>query len=486
MRRTVASLTRRVVVPATLGALLVALLVPSLALAADPSASPAPTQAATPRPTPGPDGEPATTTPIKHFLVLMQENHSFDNYFGTYPGADGIPADTCMPVDPEIPEGECIEPHHLGGQPITDLLHNMETFERQYRDGAMDGFVSAHRESGGSEAERISRLAMGYYDERDLPFYWNIADEFVLFDRMFSSAAGGSVWNHMYWVTGTPGDPDHDSIPEEGFGDLPTIFDSLEAAGISWKFYVQNYDSTINYRTMEHAGDKAAQAVFAPILGFDRFLDDPYLFSHIVDIEQYYKDLQEGTLPAVAFMAPLGSSEHPPGSIQAGAQFVRTLINALMRSDYWEESAFVWTYDDWGGWYDHVSPPQVDAFGYGFRVPGLLVSPYAKKGHIDSTTLDYTSFLKFIEENWGLAPLAQRDAQANNFLSAFDFTQQPRPPVFLAASRDQVVRPEPNRAILYGAYATAFIIAIFLLLAAAIPGPARSMRTFFRAISGRV
>ncbi len=421
---------------------------------------------------PGPAlaADPPTQTPIKHFMFLLQENHSFDNYFGTYPNADGIPAGTCMPLDPAQPSLGCITSFHLGSQPVSDLLHNRETFVGQYLDGKMDGFVSAHRALGGSNAEQVARLAMGYYDDRDLPYYWNVARQYVLFDRFFSSAAAGSFMNHMYWVTASPGDPNHDSPPVDGFGDdLLTIFDRLESAGISWKFYVQNYDPTINYRTLANAGDKAAQAVFVPLLDFNRFLDNPSLFSHIVDIGQYYTDLQNGTLPTVAYMAPLGSSEHPPGSIQAGERFVQTIINGLTRSEYWNSSAFLWAYDDWGGWFDHVSPPQVDAYGYGFRVPALLVSPYARQGQVNSTTLDYTSVLKFIEDNWGLKPLAARDAAATSIASAFDFTSPPRPPEFLPASRTTDLPAEPNRTVLYIAYAAAIVLALALLLAAGLP-----------------
>jgi phospholipase C len=433
-----------------LAALLFAVLAPRPALAADPP----------------------SLTPIKHFLFLLQENHSFDNYFGTYPGADGIPAGVCEPLDPTQPDQGCVKPYNVGGLPITDLLHNRDTFVAQYRDGAMDGFVSAHLASGGVHAPEIARFTMGYYDDTEIPYYWNVADNYVLFDRFFSSAAAGSFMNHMYWISATPGDPNHDSPPTQGFGnDLITIFDRLDAAGISWKFYVQNYDASINYRTLKDAGDKAAQVVFVPLLDINRYIDDPALFGHIVDISEYYTDLQNGTLPTVAYMAPLGSSEHPPGSIKAGQRFVQTIVNGLMRSDYWDSSAFMWAYDDWGGWYDHVSPPQVDQYGYGFRVPALLVSAYAHKGQINNTTLDYTSALKFIEENWGLAPLSTRDAAATSIASAFDFSQPPRAPEFLLSSRTTGTLEEPNRAVLYGAYAAAIALGILLLVVAAASGP---------------
>jgi phospholipase C len=212
---------------------------------------------------------------------------------------------------------------------------------------------------------------MGYYDDRDIPFYWNVADNYVLFDRLFTSASGGSVWNHMFWVTGTPGNPDADVLLPGGFDHVPTIFDRLHDAGISWKFYVQNYRPEITFRTPGE-GDAASQVVWVPLLNYNRFLDDPQLSSRIVDMEEYFRDLQQGDLPAVSFMVPSGASEHPPGSIQAGERFVRSLINALMSSSAWDSSAFMWTYDDWGGWYDHVPPPQVDEYGYGFRAPALL------------------------------------------------------------------------------------------------------------------
>ena len=402
--------------------------------------------------------EPRTATPIKRLVVLMQENHSFDNYFGTYPGADGVPTGTCMPRDPKRPALGCVKPFWIGGRPVVDLDHSIQTHEAQVRGGHMDGFVHAFADRGS-----LAATAMGYYDHRDLPYYWNVADEYVLFDRFFTSAAGGSVRNHLYWVAGAPGrTDDRERIPAKGWGSLPTIFDRLEEKGVSWKFYIQNYDPRNTYRTPDD-GDHGAQFVWAPLLAYDRFLDDPRLFSRIVDLNEYFEDLARGTLPAVSYIVPSGASEHPPGSIQAGERFVRTMINALMASDEWSHSAFLWTYDDWGGWYDHVRPPRVDRYGFGFRVPGLLVSPYARRGHVDSTVLDFTSILKFVERNWGVAPLAARDAKANNFLSAFDFTRGPRPPRFLSRERSPVGLRRPKVGPVYAAYGFAILLTTSLV-----------------------
>jgi phospholipase C len=429
------------------------------------------------------DREPRPNTPIEHFMVLMQENHSFDNYFGTYPGADGLPKGVCMPVAPEgsapsrllrpggagevrspreskiyeVRSGRpCVKPFRLGTRSI-DLPHTEDANAHQYAGGRMNGFIDAVAKEGlGPDP-----AAMGYYDRRDLPYHWKIADRYVLFDRFFQSARGGSVPNHMFWVTGTVGNPDgHHHLPREGLGDLPTIFDRLEARGISWKFYVQDYDPHENYRT----NIRSDQVHWVPLLNLPRFIDNPRLARRIVDLDEYFEDLNKGTLPAVAFMVPAGASEHPPGSLREGQRFVSTLVNSLMQSRFWDRSALMWTYDDWGGFYDHVRPPQVDRFGYGFRVPALLVSPFARRGYIDSTTLDFTSILKFIERNWELRPLASRDAGARSIAGAFDFSRPARQPQILSAAPGPERRPETNRVVIYGAYGTALGLAVVVII----------------------
>jgi phospholipase C len=346
---------------------------------------------------------------------------------------------------------------------MDDPDHSSETHRLQYNDGKMDGFVYALE-----QRLQDGRLAMGYYDDRDLPYYWNIADQFVLFDNFFSSVHGGSFDNHMFWAAATTVIPTEEESEQDLLAKTPTIFDRLQEKGISWKFYVQNYDPELTYRTVHlYPMNRASQAIWVPLLHFDRFLDDPELNSRIVHLDEYFDDLFDDTLPNVAFMVPSGPSEHPPSSLLSGQRFVRTLLQRLMQSDAWESSAFLWSYDDWGGWYDHVPPPKVDEHGYGFRVPALLVSPYAKRGFIDSTQLDYTSALKFIEENWGLEPLTERDAQANSFINAFDFTQPPRPAEFVPFERGgDEEKTEPRRDVIYIAYGSAVILVIVLIVVA--------------------
>jgi phospholipase C len=398
-------------------------------------------------------------TPIEHFIVIMQENHSFDNYFGTYPGADGIPEGTCMPVDPfDESNTECVEPFLIGTNDVelADPDHSVRTHELQVNEGKMNGFVYAL-----TNRNQDGRLAMGYYDDTHIPYYWNLADEFVLFDKYFTSYAGGSLENHFYWTSAFRG------IDETGTAiqDAPTIFDRLQEAGVTWKFYVQNYDPNLTIRTVDqYPSNRASQIIWAPILRLDRFIDDPELNKNIVDLSQYYEDLKNGTLPQVAYMVPSGPSEHPPSNIQSGMRFVKTLIQMLTQSDYWEKSAFLLVYDDWGGWYDHVPPPQVDDYGYGMRVPAIMVSAFAKKGYVDSTHLDFASILKFIEYNWDLEPLQERDANANTFLDAFDFSQPPRERRFVPLERDDgTPKPEPNRGVIFLIYGSALGLAALFI-----------------------
>jgi phospholipase C len=408
-------------------------------LAASPTAS-GPTAS-----TPGsiPPIGPAPTTPIEHIVVLMQENHTFDNYFGTYPGADGIPAGVCMPKDPAKPAAGCVTPYHLKSHRTVDLSHGTDVAATAINGGKLDGFIVAQ-----DKHNLPGETAMGYYDGSDLPFYWNLASSSILADRFFSSDVGGSRENHMYWVAAQPGGA---SVPAEGY-QFDTIFDHLEAIGVDWKFYVQNYDPSITYRSL--TGDpQDSQVIWVPLLNFPRFLDDPKLSKRIVDVSQYRADLAAGTLPAVSFIAPSGQSEHPPGDVAIGQVYGASLVTALMQSSSWPSSMFVLTWDDWGGWYDHVVPPVVDANGYGMRVPALFASPYATPGKIDSTTYDFTSILRFIEDNWRIDPMTARDAAANSIGTSLDFSQPPRRQTLPDAVYPPTLRSDPGqRVALLGMY----------------------------------
>jgi phospholipase C len=409
----------------------------------------------------------STTTPIKHFIFLMQGGRTFDNYFGTYPGAYGIPASTCQPRSVGHPQAGCVKPYELLGQQVPPLGASRTTITSQYNQGKMNGFVSAYQSQG-----RNGSRVMGYYDSRQLPFYWNAASSYVLFDHFFSAALYGIRANRSYWVSAAPAPGGRGEIPQGGYGKLQTIFDRLQAANVSWKFYVQDYNPGNTYQTASPA-NLQTQTSRVPLVDYYRFTHDPVLASHIVGLEQYYKDLAAGTLPAVTYIASAsGDNERSARSIAAGQDLVRNLVTQLMQSRYWDSSALMWSYDGSGGWYDHVRPPRAGPATLGFRVPALLISAYARQGLIDHSVLDYTSALRFIEQNWNLAPLTARDARANSLASAFDFTGGPRapaliPPGSIAAGSGlpgAVPAPPTPVAKIYGLYGSAAVIGVLLLL----------------------
>jgi phospholipase C len=394
----------------------------SLALAAAPAAASPPSASATRA------AQHQAVTPVNHFIFLMQGGRTFDNYFGTFPGAQGPPAGTCqLRVIGRSADG-CVRPFLLDGAQRAPLGANNTIIANQYDGGKMDGFVAAYQQQG-----RDGARAMGYYDDRALPFYWKAAGNYVLFDHFFSSAPYGIRNNRSYWVSAQPAPGGTGRIPAGGYGDQLTIFDRLQAAGVSWKFYVQGYDRTQTYESASPANPET-QTARVPLVDFRRFTHDPALARHIVDLGQYYQDLEAGTLPAVAYVASSsGADERSAQSVPAGQSLVATMVTQLMLSRYWADSALMWSYDGSGGWFDSVHPPRAGGATLGLRVPALLISAYAHKGQVNHAVLDYTSALTFIEQNWRLAPLASRDAQANDLTSAFDFAAGPRPAVLLGA-----------------------------------------------------
>ncbi len=409
-----------------------------------------------------------TTTPIKHVVWMMQDNHSFDNYFGTYPGADGIPSGVCqrLNLNRESTRG-CVQPFHIGDTPVEDLSQGPGVQRRQYNGGRMDGFVAAYRRLG-----LDGTSAMGYYDGADIPFHWNVADQYVLFDRFFSSTKVGSREAYLYWVAGNAPAGQTPLRSSAGYDDLPTIFDRLADQGISARFYVENLDKAAT--SGDSRVSRSSQLVKVPLLSMKRFRDGGDHAGQVVDLSQYYLDLRNGTLPAVSYIVTTSSSENPPAGPNAGSRTLRKVTTELMKSSAWSTSALMWTYDGWGGWYDHVPPPKVDSRGYGFRVPALLVSPYAKSGEVDHTVLDYTSMLHFIETNWKLAPLSSRDKQSAGLASAFDFTAAPRPanslPWTWPAPEVQAATNSPAP-VIYSVYGVAAALAIAIVALAFRRGP---------------
>jgi phospholipase C len=361
------------------------------------------------KPEPGP---PAGIHKINHVVYIIQENHSFDNYFGTFPGADGFAPDTCLA---KLPGSQaCVKPFHMTkSEPACDLSHEWEVAHAGYDAGRMDGFVWAEG----------TAYTMGYYDERDIPNYWNYARHYTLCDRFFSSLNGPSLPNHLYTVAAQSGglvinvftvraveeamdDPD-------GFS-FATMVGLFSKANVSWKYYVETqpvaaprgpYQETARSASNEFPNPKKF-SLWNPLPAFGKIRRDPAVMGHLVDLKEYFHDLTHGSLPEVSWITPdFNDSEHPPeptAPVAQGMWYVTNLLNALMQSPYWKDTVVFLTWDDYGGFYDHVPPPMMDVFGYGPRVPTIVISPYAKPGYISHYTYDFTSPLKFIEERFHL------------------------------------------------------------------------------------
>jgi phospholipase C len=210
--------------------------------------------------------------------------------------------------------------------------------------------------------------------------------------------------------------PGPDIARKEAVYNFETAAELLQGNGISWKYY----DGKPNPRL---------HSLWNPLPGFKNFTPNGELMKNVVPLADFFSDIKSGRLPSVCWIVPDGpDSEHPPHDSARGMWYVIELVNAVMTSDFWKDTAIIITWDDYGGFYDHVAPPKIDKYGYGFRVPGLVISPYARPGFIDHTQFDFTSPLKLIETRFNLPALTDRDRTANNMLSCFDFKQQPLAP----------------------------------------------------------
>ena len=386
----------------------------------------------------------AVAMPLNHFVYIIQENISFDHYFGTYPGASGIPPGVKLAWRPGGPPA--VSPFHLHGPNLPeDLGHGWESAHLALDKGKMDGFLWALSPeyfwtgSGGNQFNpakihpvpqsvlsgpppvpmKWMEYALSYSDYHEIPNYWDYARHFTLCDAFFSSLNGPSEPNHLYALAAQSGGMVNN--PLVGVAGVPgvytfaTMVDLLYASGITWKFYDEN-------PPLKHT-------LFNPLPGFQSVQQNPALQQSLVPQSEIYTDLKNGTLPQVSWAVPTyQDSEHPPYSATRGMWHVTQMINAIMSSPYWQDTAIILVWDDYGGFYDHVPPPAVDFFGYGPRVPALVISPYAKPNYISHTTFDFTSPLKLVETRFGLASLTQRDQNASDMLDCFDFTQTPLPP----------------------------------------------------------
>ncbi|HEY6540975.1 MAG TPA: alkaline phosphatase family protein, partial [Ktedonobacteraceae bacterium] len=365
---------------------------------------------------------------IKHVLIACQENRTFDVYYGHYPkaGVFGMPANFSQPNG----KGGVIKPFHFTSGITSDTNHDWQHIHSEWNNGAMNGFYTT---------DGLNTL--GYYDGSDIPYYYALADNFTLCGNYFCYQLGPTLPNRIALWAGTSGGiTTYNAIPR-GSLDFPTIVDLLDAHSISWKCY--NLGTGL--------GSIPEVEFFNALPFFKKWQFDRRLYYSELD---YHHDLDNNTLPQVSFIISDGAfSEHPPADIHLGQQKMSSVIDALISSESWSSSAFFLTYDEGGGGFDHVAPPQVDAYGMGLRVPMLIISPYAKRGYVSGQLYEHASILKFIERRFNLPTLASvnhqfdittpsqyndaakghasgppgppRDAlaQIGDFYEAFDFTQ---------------------------------------------------------------
>jgi phospholipase C len=379
---------------------------------------------------------------IEHVVFVIKENRTFDTLFGTFPGADGVTGGaTC--------DGGTA-PLAAGSDRVEDVPHSFADGIAVIDGGKMDCFESD-----------------GYiqYGEEQIPNYWAYARRFTLADRFFSSEYGPTCVEHFFTFAaqsdrfvdcGRPGlfgrrsrefcdDPfelapsfpvlspeqrqrlyDYENQGPAGVAgvrsfyqlrwpcsDVTVLPDSLEAAGITWKEYRGKTSWIQPLRQVRHVRYSS-------------------MYRNVVSASRFVEDVEAGTLPQVSWLTPpIAESDHPPASLCAGENWFVATMNALMRSPEWSSTAVVVTWDDFGGFYDHVAPPHEDLYGLGPRVPAIVISPWAKRGYVDHDTMEFASVLKLIETLFDLPPLTRRDAQTTDMLSAFDFMGEPRPPLVL-------------------------------------------------------
>jgi phospholipase C len=406
---------------------------------------------------------------IRHVVIIMQENRSFDHYFGTYPGAEGIPMQNGKPSAclsaPAL--DTCFRPYvdhsdRNGGAP-----HNANAAKQAIDGGKMDGFVAVaataalHKgcsdttdpncgESGGLGPGRV----MAYHVESDIPNYWAYAKAFVLQDHMFEPVASWSLPSHLYLVSAWSAQcTDQNEAascrsdlarrrPKSGL-DTPFAWTDLtwllNRHHVSWAYYLDG-------GPQEPGHEKGVPPIWNVLPQFSDVHEDLQV-GNVQPLDRFLAAVKTGTLPSVSWIAPNHKdSEHPFAKVSDGQSYVTRLINAIMQGPEWSSTAIFLSWDDWGGFYDHVRPPQVDELGYGIRVPALVISPYAKEGFVDHQILSFDSYLKFIEDDFvngeRLDPKTDgrsdprpdvREAEAilGDLRQDFDFSHGPRAPLLL-------------------------------------------------------
>jgi phospholipase C len=326
---------------------------------------------------------PLASLPLEHVIISCQENRSFDHYYGFAPQVQAAGFGPSAGYSQPDGNGGFVLPYEFTALSTDDIGHSWGDVHSEWNAGAMDGFYTTD-----------GIAAMGYYTGAELPFYYSLFNEFTLCGNYFCSLLGPTWPNRFYFAAGTSGGITTNGVWGFGVFDYPIILDLLDAAGVSWKVYNMTWDS-VPYGNTDNV-----------FVFWKRYAHDKRTHGTRGD---YFSDLKHGRLPQVSWIIPSyarGLDEHPPADVSVGMGIQKDLITALRESSAWQRSAFLLTYDEHGGYFDHVAPPQLDAFGLGIRVPMWVVSPLAKRSHLEATVYDHTSTLKFLERLFGLPTLA--------------------------------------------------------------------------------
>jgi phospholipase C len=387
-------------------------------------------------------------SPIKHVVFIVKENRSFDHYFGTFPGANGATQGT-------LSNGQVIPLRHTPDATPHDVDHTWYGALGAINNGKMDGFDLIPLANVDGDMLAYSQLT-----KSDIPNYFAYAQNFVLADNAFSSLHGPTLPNHFYTIAATSADvistpstrgsdwswgcdSSLSSMTVQVMNttgnitnvfpcfDFETLADLLDAAGQSWRYYAPSY------------GHQGYQYSVYNNVRHIRYSTD---WNYVVPDSQFVKDAAAGNLPAVSWLVTGNANEHPPHSTCLGENWTVKQINAIMRGPDWPSTAIFLVWDDFGGFYDHVAPPNVDFYGLGPRIPFLIISPYAVPGYISHTVYEFSSVLKFVEETFGLPSLGERDVTANDTMDSFNFNQTPSLPLLLPQRSCPVV----NKSVPFG------------------------------------
>jgi phospholipase C len=375
---------------------------------------------------------------IKHVVFILKENHTFDNYFGAFPGTDGVTSGL-------IHTGKSVPLRRSPNFFTEDIGHTFGDALLAMDNGKMDKFDLI---SGAVQHGHLANYTQ--FRESQIPNYWALATRFAIADEFFTSVHGPSFPNHLFTIAAQSGeainnptggggtwgcdssilttsvdgiDANGNRFTEFPCFDFPTVADSLNTAGLTWRYYGA---------TLEQPGYEWTE--------FDairRIRYGPQWKTNVRGYATFFKDIAQGDLANTTWITTDPEiSEHPEESGScAGENSTVKIVNALMNSPEWSSTVIFVSWDDFGGFYDHVAPPQLDQLGLGPRVPLLIISPFVKSGYIEHQQLEFSSVVKFIEEVFGLPFLTARDTNSNDMFDAFDFTDAPLPPMPLKTRR---------------------------------------------------